>query len=56
MYPPLMMLYPDIARSCLLYRFNRLDAAKKNAQKHNFEGSANTHTKQIIFSMPFLLN
>ena len=39
MYPPLLMLFPDFARSCLTYRFDRLDAAKKNAEEHHFRGN-----------------
>jgi len=39
MYPPLLVLQPDIARSLLEYRFERLDAAKQNAFAHGFEGA-----------------
>jgi len=39
MYPPLLMLQPDIARSLLEYRFQRLDAAKKNAFSHGYKGA-----------------
>jgi protein-glucosylgalactosylhydroxylysine glucosidase len=39
MYPPLLMLQPDIARSLLEYRFQRLDAARKNAFSHGYKGA-----------------
>lgn len=39
MYPPLLMLQPDIARSLLEYRFERLEAAKQNAFSHGYKGA-----------------
>ncbi|NPD86229.1 glycoside hydrolase family 65 protein [Lentimicrobium sp. L6] len=39
MYPPLLLTQPDIARSLLEYRFNRLEAAKENAFAHGFDGA-----------------
>lgn len=39
MYPPLLILQPEIARSLLDYRYERLDAAKQNAFAHGFEGA-----------------
>ena len=39
MYPPLLALQPEIARSILEYRFNRLEAAKKNAFSHGYKGA-----------------
>ena len=39
MYPPLLMLQPEIARSLLEYRFERLEAARRNAKMHGFEGA-----------------
>jgi len=39
MYPPLLALKPDIARSILDYRFNRLEAAKRNAFSHGYKGA-----------------
>lgn len=39
MYPPLLMLQPDIARSLLEYRFLRLEAAKQNAFAHGYKGA-----------------
>lgn len=39
MYPPLLMLQPEIAKSILEYRYNRLDAAKENAFSHGFDGA-----------------
>ncbi|MEL6922926.1 MAG: glycoside hydrolase family 65 protein [Bacteroidota bacterium] len=39
MYPPLLMMQPEIARSILEYRYNRLEAAKQNAFAHGFDGA-----------------
>lgn len=39
MYPPLLMLQPEIAQSLLEYRFERLGAAKANAFAHGYKGA-----------------
>ena len=39
MYPPLLMLQPDMAKSLLEYRFQRLEAAKANAFAHGYDGA-----------------
>ena len=39
MYPPMLVLQPEIAKSLLEYRFQRLDAAKANAFKHGYKGA-----------------
>jgi trehalose/maltose hydrolase-like predicted phosphorylase len=39
MFPPLLMLQPDIAKSILEYRFDRLEAAKQNAFSHGYDGA-----------------
>jgi trehalose/maltose hydrolase-like predicted phosphorylase len=39
MYPPLLMLQPEIAQSLLEYRYQRLDAAKANAFSHGYRGA-----------------
>ncbi len=39
MYPPLLMLHPDMAKSLLEYRFERLGAAKQNAFSHGYKGA-----------------
>lgn len=39
MFPPLAMLQPEIAKSLLEYRFQRLEAARKNAFAHGYEGA-----------------
>jgi trehalose/maltose hydrolase-like predicted phosphorylase len=39
MYPPLLMLKPEIARSLLEYRWERLDAARQNAFAHGYKGA-----------------
>lgn len=39
MYPPLLVLQPQIAKSILEYRFNRLGAARQNAFSHGYKGA-----------------
>jgi trehalose/maltose hydrolase-like predicted phosphorylase len=39
MYPPLLVMQPAIAKSLLEYRYQRLEAAKKNAFSHGFKGA-----------------
>lgn len=39
MYPPLLMLQPEMAKSLLEYRFQRLEAAKNNAWAHGYKGA-----------------
>jgi len=39
MYPPLLILQPQIARSLLDYRFERLEEARRKAFSHGFEGA-----------------
>ena len=39
MYPPLLLLQPEIAKSLLEYRFERLGEAKKNAFSHGYAGA-----------------
>ncbi len=39
MYPPLLVLQPDMAKSLLEYRYQRLEAAKANAFSHGFKGA-----------------
>jgi protein-glucosylgalactosylhydroxylysine glucosidase len=39
MYPPLLALHPEIAKSLLEYRYQRLDAAKQNAFSHGYKGA-----------------
>jgi protein-glucosylgalactosylhydroxylysine glucosidase len=39
MYPPLLMMQPEIAKSLLEYRFERLEAAKQNAFAHGYQGA-----------------
>ncbi|MCI4667990.1 MAG: glycoside hydrolase family 65 protein [Bacteroidia bacterium] len=38
MYPALLVMHPEIAKSILDYRFDRIEAARKNAFKHGFKG------------------
>lgn len=39
MYPPLLILKPEMAKSLLEYRFRCLEAAKYNAKAHGFQGA-----------------
>jgi trehalose/maltose hydrolase-like predicted phosphorylase len=39
MFPALLVLHPDIARSLVEYRFQRLAAAKQNAFEHGYKGA-----------------
>ncbi len=39
MYPPLLVLQPNIAKSLLDYRYERLEAAKQNAFAHGYKGA-----------------
>ena len=39
MYPPMLLLNPDIARSMLDYRFDRLPAARKKALAYGYRGA-----------------
>ncbi len=39
MYPPLLVLQPEMAKSLLEYRFQRLGAARDNAFKHGYRGA-----------------
>lgn len=39
MYPPLLVLHPEIARSLLEFRYQLLGAAKQNAFEHGYKGA-----------------
>ncbi|HEY0653466.1 MAG TPA: glycoside hydrolase family 65 protein [Chryseosolibacter sp.] len=39
MYPPLLMMQPEMAKSVLEYRYKRLAAAKQNAFSHGYKGA-----------------
>lgn len=39
MYPALLMMHPELARSMVDYRFQRLEAAKRNAFANGFKGA-----------------
>ncbi|WEK35366.1 MAG: glycoside hydrolase family 65 protein [Candidatus Pseudobacter hemicellulosilyticus] len=39
MFPALLLLQPEMARSMLEYRFERLEAARKNAQVNGYKGA-----------------
>ncbi|PKK38070.1 glycosyl hydrolase family 65 [Siphonobacter sp. SORGH_AS_0500] len=38
MYPPVLLMHPEIAKSLLEYRFERMDAARQNAKSHGYQG------------------
>ncbi|WP_230471246.1 glycoside hydrolase family 65 protein [Hymenobacter jejuensis] len=39
MFPALVVLHPEIAKSLLEYRFQRLEAARRNAFSHGYQGA-----------------
>ncbi|WP_240049360.1 glycoside hydrolase family 65 protein [Mucilaginibacter psychrotolerans] len=39
MYPAMLVLHPEIAKSMVEYRFERLEAARKNAFSHGYKGA-----------------
>ncbi|MDU1890816.1 MAG: glycoside hydrolase family 65 protein [Dysgonomonas sp.] len=39
MYPAMLLLHPEMARSMVEYRYNRLEAAKKNAFTYGYKGA-----------------
>jgi trehalose/maltose hydrolase-like predicted phosphorylase len=39
MYPPMLLLHPEIAKSFLEFRFQLLDEAKQNAFSHGYQGA-----------------
>jgi protein-glucosylgalactosylhydroxylysine glucosidase len=39
MYPPVLAMQPDIAKSLLEYRYERLGAAEQNAFSHGYQGA-----------------
>lgn len=39
MYPPILVLQPEMAKSLLEYRFERLEAARQNAFAHGYDGA-----------------
>jgi Glycosyl hydrolase family 65 central catalytic domain len=43
MFPPLLMLQPEIAHSVLDYRIRRLEPAMHNAISHSYRGARGSH-------------
>ncbi|WP_245447236.1 glycoside hydrolase family 65 protein [Mucilaginibacter celer] len=39
MYPAMLVLHPEIAKSMVEYRFERLEAARRNAFSHGYKGA-----------------
>jgi trehalose/maltose hydrolase-like predicted phosphorylase len=38
MYPAMLVLHPEMAKSLLEYRFERMESARKNAKSHGYKG------------------
>lgn len=38
MFPPILLLHPEMAKSLLEYRFQRMEAARNNAKVHGYKG------------------
>ena len=59
MYPPLVLLYPDLARSSMRYRKNRWPAARRIAKEYGYKGKKSllTIAAQNIYPCiyPFIL-
>jgi len=39
MYPALLVLHPELAKSMIQYRYDRLEAARRNAFNHGYKGA-----------------
>ncbi|MGL5938441.1 MAG: glycoside hydrolase family 65 protein [Phocaeicola sp.] len=39
MFPPMLLLHPEMAKSMIEYRYNRLEMAKKNAFSYGYKGA-----------------
>ena len=39
MFPAILVMHPDMAKSLIEYRYQRLDAARKNAFAHGYQGA-----------------
>ncbi len=39
MYPALLVMQPKLAKSMIQYRFDRLEAARRNAFNHGYKGA-----------------
>lgn len=39
MYPPLLLMNPELAKSMVMFRYNVLDAAMENARKNKYKGA-----------------
>lgn len=48
MYPPLVLLHPDLARSSLRYRKNRLPAARRIAKEYGYRGRKVTYHVTVL--------
>ena len=50
MYPPLVLLHPDLARSSLKYRKERLPAARRIAKEYGYKGTGHDAFWTMMFS------
>ena len=55
MYPPLVLLHPDLARSSMRYRKNRLPAARRIAKEYGYKGKISTHLSVCNLSIGVLV-
>ncbi len=39
MFPPLLLLHPEMARSMIMFRYRTLDAAQQNAKRNGYRGA-----------------
>lgn len=52
MFPPLVLLHQNLARTCLAYRFERLQAAKDKAKKYGFKGKCKfVNSKYVLLRL-----
>ena len=47
MYPPLVLLHPDLARSSLRYRSERLPAARRIAKEFGYKGNKTLNKMEV---------
>ena len=48
MYPPLVLLHPDLARSSMRYRKNRLPAARRIAKEYGYKGKKAAYHVKVL--------
>ena len=50
MYPPLVLLHPDLARSSLKYRKDRLPAARRIAKEYGYKGNTTGVSRVYLYN------